>query len=151
MCNERAVSGLLGRSYGPYTATTAISQQQGTEVKTTCNKTCTASRHSPTCRSRASLTSGEREGGGGEDTPAYMSDELGLSEADKAGVENVARTEIRDDAGNVIGRLGAATVDELMRCVRRHGKVAGIIESALALPLFEYRAVEDAWRKAPTP
>jgi hypothetical protein len=116
----------------------------------TCTATCTTGRHTPTCRQRACrdrARATEREKPD-QNRRAYLTDELGLSEADRAGVEDVAKTEIRDESREVIGWLGPAKREDLLRCIERHGRVAGIIESASALPLWEYRMVEEEWRKS---
>jgi len=114
----------------------------------TCTPTCTSQRHTPTCRQRAhrARAKGTEQEKPDQNRAAYVTDELGLSEADRASVENIAKTEIRDGDGHVIGRLGPAKREDLLRCIERHGKVAGIMESAWALPLWEYRRVEDAWQ-----
>jgi hypothetical protein len=83
-----------------------------------------------------------------QNIPAYVSDALGLTEADKAGVEHLARTEIKDEHGRAIGHLGVTSLDELLRCVDRSGRVDGIIETAWALPLWQYRKVEEAIAKS---
>ena len=82
--------------------------------------------------------------------PAYLSDELGLCEVDKAGVEQLARTPIRDpETGERIGTLGVPSMDELLACIERNGRTDGIIESAWALPLWQFRQVQEAWLAAP--
>jgi hypothetical protein len=102
-----------------------------------------------------------------QNAPAYLSDELGLSEEEKVGVELSARTPIKDEAGNVTGYLGAASMEDLLRCVERRRRAAftesgkrrpdsipkgyewdGIIESAWALPLWQFRKVEAAIQEA---
>jgi hypothetical protein len=106
-----------------------------------------------TCRQRASrqrARSALREQSD-QNPPAYLSDELGLSEEEKVGVELIAKTPIKDAADNVTGYLGAASMDDLLRCVERNGRADGIIESAWALPLWQFRKLEEAWRAAPRP
>jgi hypothetical protein len=105
----------------------------------------------PACRMRA--TRKRRKLAGREDpaqnVPAYLSDELGLSEEDKAGVELLARTPIKDpDTGKQIGTLGVPSMEELLACIHRNGRADGIIESARALPLWQFRRVEEAWLAA---
>jgi hypothetical protein len=115
-----------------------------------CTGACTPARHSSTCHSRARRVrqkAAQREQAD-QNVPAYLSDELGLSEEEKAGVEQITRTPIKDDAGNFTGYLGAASMDSLLRCIERNGRAAGIIETAWALPLWQYRKVEEAWRAA---
>jgi hypothetical protein len=114
----------------------------------TCTPTCTSDRHTPACRQRArrARVRGTERETPDQNRPAYLTDELGLSEADRAGVENIARTEIKDESGTMIGRLGPAKREDLLRCIQRHGRVGGIIETAWGLPLRDYRAVEQAWR-----
>jgi hypothetical protein len=131
---------------------------------TTATTACSCGRKLPnrqrtgqcsSCRSRASRQrrkSTAREDSDQNQPAAYLSDELGLSEADKAGVEQLARTPIVDpDTGAIIGTLGTASVDELLASIKRHGKIDGILQSAWALPLWQYREVEEAWRDAPAP
>jgi hypothetical protein len=86
-----------------------------------------------------------------QNLPAYLSDELGLSEEEKVGVELIAKTPIKDGAGNVTGYLGAASMEDLLRCIQRNGQADGIIETAWALPLWQFRKIEEAWRAAPRP
>lgn len=93
------------------------------------------------------------------------SDDLELSEAERVGVELLFKTEIKDERGEVIGYLGVNPLDELLRCIegRRRGLVdqegykrsdardtdfSGIIETARALPLWQYRRVAEAISKA---
>jgi hypothetical protein len=116
----------------------------------TCTPTCLSVRHTPTCRQRAhrARARGTEREKADHNRPAYLTDELGLCDADRAGVENIAKTEIRDESGAVIGRLGPAKREDLLRCIERHGKADGIIEAARGLPLWEYGAVEEEWRKA---
>jgi uncharacterized Zn finger protein (UPF0148 family) len=105
----------------------------------------------PKCRKRASR---QREKLAAREDPdqnvrAYLSDELGLSEADKAGVEHLPKTKIKDpETGEQIGVLGVASMEELLRCIERNGRADGIIESAWALPLWQFRQVEEAWLAA---
>ena len=114
-----------------------------------CTDRCTEARHSSTCRSRMRRTrvNGARREQADQNVPAYLSDELGLSEEEKVGVELIARTRIKDEQGNVTGHLGAATMEQLLRCIDR-GTRDGVIESAWALPLWQFRKVEEAWRAA---
>ena len=42
-------------------------------------------------------------------------------------------------------------MDELLGCVRRTGRVDGIVESAWALPLWQFHRVREAWLTAPVP
>jgi hypothetical protein len=117
----------------------------------TCTPRCTQTRHSGTCRQRASrqrARSALREQPD-QNLPAYLSDELGLSEEEKVGVELIAKTPIKDQAGNVTGYLGAASMEDLLLCIELNGHADGIIESAWALPLWQFRKVEEAWRAAP--
>ena len=72
-------------------------------------------------------------------TPAYLSDELGLSEAERAGVEDLARS------------VGRASLDGLLATIQRNGRIDGVLQAALTLPLAEYRTVENAWKSAPLP
>jgi hypothetical protein len=118
----------------------------------TCTTTCTSSKHSPTCRQRVrrARAKGALREQPDQNTPAYLSDELDLNEAERAGVRNIASTPIVED-GNVIGTLGRTSMDELLACVERSGQVDGIIETAWALPLWKFRKVEEAWRAAQTP
>ena len=67
------------------------------------------------------------------------------------GVELIPKTPDKDEAGNVIGYLGAASMDELLRCIERNGQTDGIMETAWALPLWQFRKVEEAWRVASKP
>jgi hypothetical protein len=83
-----------------------------------------------------------------QNVPAYLSNELGLSEEEKVGVELIAKTPIKDEHGNVIGQLGPAAMDSLLHCIERNGRADGIIESAWALPLWQFRRVEEAWLAA---
>jgi len=117
----------------------------------TCTLRCTQTRHSGTCRQRASrrrARSALREQPD-QNLPAYLSDELGRSEEAKVGVELVAKTPIKDEAGNLTGYLGVASMDDLLRCIERNGRADGIIETAWALPLWQFRKIEEAWRAAP--
>jgi hypothetical protein len=152
-CHTRPSTGFLRAARTRHTATgaTAAFNEKG-EMKT-CTPTCTSDRHTPTCRQRARRARAKRTEREQPDQNrrAYLTDELGLPEADRVGVEDVARTEIRDESGTVIGWLGPAKREDLLRCIERHGKIAGVIESASALPLWEYRVVEEEWRKAPVP
>jgi hypothetical protein len=119
----------------------------------TCTHRCTQTRHSGTCRQRASrqrTRSALREQSD-QNIPAYLSDELGLSEEEKVGVELIAKTPIKDEAGNVIGHLGAASMGDLLRCIERNARADGIIENAWALPLWQFRKIEEASRAAPRP
>lgn len=70
---------------------------------------------------------------------AFLSDELDLTEAERVG------------AANVYNSVGAASRAELMETIRRHGKIDGIVESALLLPLADYYDVVAAWNDAPVP
>ena len=96
---------------------------------------------------RRTRVNGARREQADQNVPAYLSDELGLSEEEKVGVELIARTRIKDEQGNVTGHLGAATMEQLLRCIDR-GTRDGVIESAWALPLWQFRKVEEAWRAA---
>lgn len=69
----------------------------------------------------------------------YESDEVELTEAERAGVRHDAQV------------CKQPTVRELLKCIRRNGKVDGIVEAALGLPVEQYRRVEDAWKRAPVP
>jgi hypothetical protein len=72
---------------------------------TTCTPSCTSSSHSETCRSRASRTrakTAKREQSD-QNLPAYLSDELALSEEEQVGVELITKTPIKEADGNVIG------------------------------------------------
>lgn len=71
--------------------------------------------------------------------PAYMSDELGLTEAQRIDVEQAAKV------------APQPTAAELLACIRRNGRVDGILESALGLPLADYRNIKAAWLAAPIP
>ena len=117
----------------------------------TCTPTCSSDRHAPACRQRRHRAARRtaRRDQLDQNLPAYLSDELRLSVEDKLGVENIARTEIKDEDGNVIGCLGPARREDLLRCIERHRRIPEILESAFALPLWEYRVVEEEWRMAP--
>jgi hypothetical protein len=67
------------------------------------------------------------------------------------GVELIAKTPIKDEGGNVTGYLGVASIQDLLRCIQRNGRADGIIETARALPLWEFQKIEEAWRAAPRP
>jgi hypothetical protein len=67
------------------------------------------------------------------------------------GVELIARTPIKDEAGNVTGYLGAGSMDDLLRCIERNGRADGIIETAGGLPLWQFGKIEEAWRAARKP
>lgn len=69
--------------------------------------------------------------------PAYLSEELGLSAVDKVCAFNLATT-----PGS---RL--PTADELIASLQRNGQDQSVLEVALALPLNEYRRVEEVYRK----
>jgi hypothetical protein len=117
----------------------------------TCTPRCTQTRHSGTCRQRASrqrARSALREQPD-QHVPAYLSEELELSEDEKVGVELIAKTSIKDSAGKLTGYLGVASMEDLLRCIERNGRADGIIETAWALPLWQFRKVEEAWRAAP--
>jgi hypothetical protein len=118
-----------------------------------CTERCTPVRHSSTCHSRRrrARTKAALREQPDQHIPAYLSDELGLSEDEKVGVELIAKTPIKDEAGNVTGYLGVASMDELPRCIERNGQADGIIETAWALPLWQFRKIEEAWRAAPKP
>lgn len=81
-----------------------------------------------------------------QNRPAYLTDQLGLDEEDKAGVELLARTPINDpDTGKQIGTVGVPSMEELLASIHRNGRADGIIETAWALPLWQFRQVESAW------
>ncbi len=73
--------------------------------------------------------------------PAYLSEELGLSSADKVAAFNLATT-----PGS-----RQPTADELIQSIKRNGQDQAILEVALPLPLEEYRRVEEVYRAAPPP
>jgi hypothetical protein len=119
----------------------------------TCTPDCTQIKHSNTCRTRASRArakAAQREQSD-QNVPAYLGDELSLSEEEKVGVELIARTPVKDEAGNLTGYLGAASMEDLLRCIQPHGQADGIIETAWALPLWQLRKIEEASRTAPRP
>jgi hypothetical protein len=94
--------------------------------------------------------------------PAYLSDELELSEADRAGVVHLEGIMVHHEDGRV-SRLPSTSLDELLRCVERRRGLAfdgdgrrrkapevakgyewdGILETAWALPLWHYRQVKE--------
>jgi hypothetical protein len=120
------------------------------ETCTTCERPFTNGQRSGTCsRCRQARPSSAAQGSGSrepkQNVPAYLSDELNLSEADQVGV------------------LDPISLDALLRCVERRRDLAfnadgsrrkdgipkgyewdGIIETAWALPLWQYRQVEEA-------
>jgi hypothetical protein len=129
-----------------------------------CTAECTATRHSSTCHSRrhqARRKAALRELPD-QSLPAYLSDELGLSGEEKVGVELIAKTPIKDENGSVIGTLGTPSMEVLLRSVERRRKAAatdgkpipkgydfdGILETAWALPLWQFRKVEAAIQEA---
>lgn len=71
--------------------------------------------------------------------PAFLSDELDLTESDKA------------SGWHDLATAGVPTKAELLATVEREGKVEGILEAARLLSLEEYREIEAAWKLAPTP
>jgi hypothetical protein len=138
-----------------------------------CTPGCTSSKHSNTCRGRAwrARAKGARREDPAQNAPAYLSDELGLSEVDRVGVELVAKTQIRETPvkgqryGRAIGSLGITPMSDLLLCIerRRRGLVdeqgfkrsdakgtdfSGIPETARTLPLWRYREVEEAIAEA---
>jgi len=97
-----------------------------------CTPTCTPERHTATCRQRVrrARAGAARREDADQSRPAYLSDELGLTDEERIGVENISKTEVRDESGNLIGRLGPARREDLLRCIERRGKADGIIEAA---------------------
>jgi hypothetical protein len=74
--------------------------------------------------------------------PAYLSDELDLTDAEKAAAENLGRT-----PGTEL-----PTTTALLKLIQKHGKAAetdGILDVALLLPLEDYEKVRDAYKRAP--
>jgi len=69
--------------------------------------------------------------------PAYLSEELDISSADKVAAFNLATT-----PGS-----RQPTADELIESLQRNGQDQSILEVALALPLEEYRRVEEVYRR----
>lgn len=120
------------------------------ETCTTCERPFTNGQRSGTCpRCRQAARRARHKAAAREDpkqnVPAYLSDELNLSEADQAGV------------------LDPISLDALLRCVERRCDLAfnangsrrkdgipkgyewdGIIETAWALALWQFRKVEEA-------
>lgn len=70
---------------------------------------------------------------------AYESDKVDLTEAERAGARHDAAV------------CEQPSVSELMKCIKRSGKVDGIVEAALGLPVEQYERVRDAWKRAPAP
>lgn len=71
--------------------------------------------------------------------PAFLSDDLDLDEVDKACA--------RYDYIN----FGPASSAELIECIHRNGRIDGIIECALLLPLRDYYRVKAVWENAIPP
>lgn len=71
--------------------------------------------------------------------PAFLSDELDLTESDKA------------SGWHDLATAGLPTKAALLATVEREGQVEGILEAARLLTLEEYREIEAAWKAAPTP
>ena len=69
--------------------------------------------------------------------PAYLDEELGLSPVEKVAAFNLATT-----PGS-----RQPTADELIASLQRNGQDQAILEVALALPIEEYRRVEEVYRK----
>jgi hypothetical protein len=106
----------------------------------------------PTCRQRASRERRRSEVENADaHKPAYLTDALGLSEAEKWSVANILRTPVKNTDGVQVDVLGPPKLRALLRCIERNGQVGGILESAWALPLAEYRQIEAAWRAAEPP
>lgn len=73
---------------------------------------------------------------------AYLSDELDLTDAQRASAESLGRTP----------GTKPPTTTELLRMIAKHGKdveTDGILDVALLLPLEDYRKVEAAYKRAP--
>lgn len=71
--------------------------------------------------------------------PAFLSDELDLDDDDRIGAAQTAMT------------TGVPSKNELLAAIEKHGQVEGVLESALLLPLRDYRDIEAAWKAAPKP
>lgn len=69
--------------------------------------------------------------------PAYLSEELDLDPVDKVAAFNLATT-----PGST-----QPTADELIESLQRNGQDQTILECALALPIEDYRRVEEVYRK----
>lgn len=72
---------------------------------------------------------------------AFQSEELALSEAEQAAARNLAET-----PGTT-----TPTASELIESLRKNGRDQAILEVALALPLEEYRRVEEVYREVDPP
>lgn len=73
------------------------------------------------------------------DQIAFLCDDLGLDETQKA----CARYDYT--------HFGPIEAHQLIECVEKNGKVDGIMESALLLPLREYLRVKEIWENAEEP
>lgn len=74
---------------------------------------------------------------------AFQSEELELEEWQRAGARHLYNL-IQD---GMAGR--PPTASELIRSIQKQGQDSALLESALLLPLDEYRQVEEVYKKAP--
>lgn len=72
---------------------------------------------------------------------AYESDELDLSEAERASVRDLASTPGTEQP----------TAGELIEKLRKDGRDQAVLECALALPLEDYYRVEEVYREVDPP
>lgn len=68
---------------------------------------------------------------------AYESDELDLTEAERASARNDIRMGFESSEADLLNTIG------------RRGQLDGVMEAALGLPLDGYRRVEEAFKAAP--
>lgn len=71
--------------------------------------------------------------------PAFLSEELDLDENERIGAAHTAMT------------TGVPSKNALLETIRKEGQVDGVLESALLLPLQDYRDIEEVWKAAPKP
>ncbi len=71
-------------------------------------------------------------------TPAYESEELDLTETERI---EARHTDLNGGA--------TPTLTSLLHCLERDGRDPALLDTALALPLEQYRKFEAKWKNAP--
>jgi hypothetical protein len=121
-CNARPPSGVPQGTTAPRTAVKPSSshQERAQVPTTTCTTNYTSERHSSTCRGRqrrARHKDARREEPD-QNQPAYLADELGLSEEDRAGVYKPSTVRTYEQHARIYlkpAELGAIKVGEVQR------------------------------------
>ena len=74
-----------------------------------------------------------------ETTPAYESEELGLTETERIEAKHAAQV------------AGQPPMTRIIDAIKRDGQDPALLEAALGLPLEQYRKVEAAFKAQPRP